>query len=114
MVSLSSCLACIVMSQAAAAPAAALPSAAPAYVSPFGDYRRFEAPLAPKPWRQANDEVRDAGGHIGIVKGMSRPAAATAAGKSPSGGEGAKPAQKPATKPAAPPAPAGHDHGAHR
>ena len=39
------------------------------YQSPFADYRRFtpEEPL--KDWRRANDEVREAGGHVGLMKG---------------------------------------------
>jgi hypothetical protein len=62
-------------------PAAAPPAAGPdrplasaasvksAYDSPFDGYRPFSEPLAPKDWRKANDEVREAGGHIGLMKG---------------------------------------------
>jgi hypothetical protein len=40
-----------------------------AYRSPFADYRPFSEEVPPKAWRTANDEVRDAGGHIGLMKG---------------------------------------------
>ena len=111
------CFTCAAFAQAAAvpAPAAAAPARPDAYLSPFADYRRFDADAPPKPWRQANDEVREAGGHVGILKGMSSPAAATAAGRSPSGGEAQKPAApKGPEKPAANAAPPGHSHGGHR
>lgn len=39
------------------------------YRSPFADYRRFTADEPLKDWRRANDEVRDAGGHVGLLKG---------------------------------------------
>lgn len=113
-----SCFFCVALAQATAAPNV------PHYVSPFADYRRFDAESPPKGWREANEEVREAGGHVGILKGMGGPAAATAAGKSPAGaapgapppdkaipgepGKGKVPA-KPAQKPAA-----GHSHGSHR
>lgn len=108
---LSTCLTCVVLAQAAA-PAVPPPATAlPSYVSPFSDYRRFDAEPPAKPWRQANEEVREAGGHVGILKGMANPAPATAA-KPPSGGEpraaASTPAQKPPAKPAAP------AHGSHR
>jgi hypothetical protein len=97
MPSLLSCIACALLAQAGAAPAGQAANTPPAvpvterWVSPFADYRRFDdAPL--KPWRAANDEVRDAGGHIGLMKGLSAPAAATAAGKSPAGGAAGAPA----------------------
>lgn len=38
------------------------------YRSPFADYRPFSVELSPKGWRRANEEVHDAGGHIGIMK----------------------------------------------
>ena len=109
-----SCLTCVVLAQAGAAPPAPSAPGAAAYVSPFADYRRFDAESPPKPWRQANDEVREAGGHVGILKGMSSPAAATAAGKSLAGGEapkGKEPAAAPARKP---PEPAHPGHGSHK
>jgi hypothetical protein len=124
-----SCFACVVFAQAAASPPASATAAKESYVSPFADYRRFDAESPPKPWRQANDEVREAGGHVGILKGMSGPAAATAAGKSPAGGaSSAAPTPKgldaePGGKSPPPPqaAPqgepkkaAGHSHGSHR
>lgn len=40
------------------------------YRSPFADYRPFSVELSPKDWRRANEEVRDAGGHIGLMKGQ--------------------------------------------
>ena len=42
----------------------------PAYHSPFEGYRPFSEAVAPKDWRRANDEVREAGGHIGLMKGQ--------------------------------------------
>lgn len=67
-------------------PAAPVPAAK--YESAFSRYRGFrEEPLAP--WRDVNDEVARAGGHIGIVGGAGR---------------GAPAAGSPATKPPAPPA----------
>ena len=51
---------------------AALPQAidkTDAYRSPFSDYRPFSQELTPKEWRRANDEVREAGGHAGLMKG---------------------------------------------
>ena len=38
------------------------------YSSPFADYRAFKADEPLKDWRKANDEVREAGGHIGLMK----------------------------------------------
>jgi hypothetical protein len=97
---LSSCLACIAVLQATSAP---LPpkdaQAVPPYVSPFADYRRFGAEVPPKPWRAANEEVREAGGHVGILK--ARPGAPAAA-KTPDPG-------KPSPQEA--PAPSTHSHG---
>lgn len=46
--------------QPAAAPAAA--ARVTAYRSAFADYLRFDPDAPLKPWREANDEVRDAGG----------------------------------------------------
>jgi hypothetical protein len=47
---------------------APLPRPAGAYQSPFADYRPFTADEPLKDWRRANDEVRDAGGHAGLLK----------------------------------------------
>ena len=68
-----------------AKPAAASPDLPnTAYRSPFADYRRFNAEEPLKSWRRANDEVRDAGGHVGLMKGKE--------GKAMDhGGHGAKP-----------------------
>ena len=38
------------------------------YRSPFRDYRPFSEEVVAKDWRKANDEVRDAGGHVGLMK----------------------------------------------
>lgn len=80
--------------QGAAPPQAAETRAKPAAASPdvpngtyrsaFTDYRRFNAGEPLKSWRRANDEVRDAGGHGGLMKGKD--------GKAMDhGGHGAKP-----------------------
>ena len=39
------------------------------YDSAFADYRAFSADTAPKDWRKANEEVREVGGHAGLMKG---------------------------------------------
>ena len=39
-----------------------------AYRSAFTDYRPFKAAEPMKEWKRANDEVRDAGGHVGLMK----------------------------------------------
>lgn len=51
--------------------AAALPASAPAsgFKSAFSDYRSFMPNGALKDWRLANDEVREAGGQMGLMKG---------------------------------------------
>jgi hypothetical protein len=41
-----------------------------AYDSPFLDYRPFDPQEPAKPWRAANEEVRDAGGHLGVMKAI--------------------------------------------
>src|SRR5687767_2353783 len=43
-----------------------------AYTSAFADYRPFDPQEPAKPWRAANDEVREAGGHVGLMKGAGR------------------------------------------
>lgn len=53
----------------AASAAAPATSATGQYRSPFADYRPFKADEPMKDWRKANDEVREAGGHIGLMKG---------------------------------------------
>lgn len=70
-----------------AKPAAASPDAPDAgYRSAFTGYRRFQPEDPLKTWRRANDEVRDAGGHVGLMKG------AEGKGKAMDhGGHGAKP-----------------------
>ena len=107
-----SCFACVVMSQAAAMPP---------WSSPLADYQRFDAESPPKPWRAANDEVREAGGHVGLLKSAAPPVAAVGASKPPSD-NAAKGPPASAPKPGASPvkeAPAaapkgGHDHGARK
>ena len=39
------------------------------YDSAFKDFRPFSGETAPKDWRRANDEVREIGGHVGLLKG---------------------------------------------
>lgn len=39
------------------------------YRSAFTGYRPFTAELPLKDWKKANDEVREAGGHVGLMKG---------------------------------------------
>jgi hypothetical protein len=39
-----------------------------AYRSPFADYRGFRGDEPLVDWRRANDQVRDAGGHVGLMK----------------------------------------------
>ena len=64
----------------AAQPAAkARPGVAPGYDSAFADYRPFDPQEPAKPWRAANEEVREAGGHIGVMKAIE--AAKAAPGK---------------------------------
>ena len=59
----------------AIAPAAKAADARPSgYASPFADYRRFVADEPLKDWRAANDEVREAGGHMGLMKSAPSPA----------------------------------------
>lgn len=44
------------------------PRASGAYRSPFADYRPFATDEPLKDWRRANDEVREASGHVGLMK----------------------------------------------
>jgi len=49
---------------------ATAPAPAAQHESAFAGYRAFRAePIAP--WREVNDEVARAGGHIGIMRGAS-------------------------------------------
>ena len=100
---LMSCLACVALTQAAAA----MP-----WSSPLADYRRFDAEAAPKPWRAANEEVLASGGHVGLLK-SARPAAAA----QPAPGKARPPAPEagpPRPREPAPAAKPGHDHGSHK
>ena len=45
------------------------PAVGDVFRSAFADYRPFSEEVVAKDWRMANDEVRDAGGHIGLMKG---------------------------------------------
>lgn len=56
---------------AKAAPAVPNAAAPSKYESAFADYRPFTPQEPPKGWRAANDEVRDAGGHLGLMKGAT-------------------------------------------
>lgn len=53
----------------AATAAAPVAPAYAKYASPFADYRPFTPQEPPKGWRAANDEVREVGGHVGLMKG---------------------------------------------
>ncbi len=105
-----SCFACVVMSQAAAMPS---------WSSPLADYRSFDAEPPPKPWRAANDEVREAGGHVGLMKSAVAPGTSMKGAPQPPAGSAAKGPPAPAAKPSPLPpsdapaaAPKGrHDHG---
>ena len=55
------------------------PEEAGGYYSAFADYRPFDPQEPAKPWRKANEEVREAGGHIGVTKAIE--AAKAAPGK---------------------------------
>lgn len=46
----------------------AVETPAKGYDSPFESYRRFNPDEPPKDWRAANEEVREAGGHVGLMK----------------------------------------------
>jgi hypothetical protein len=79
--------------------------AIPEYRSQFADYRPFTPEEPPKDWRQANEDVAAAGGHIGLMRPVSkgRPAAAQPA------------AAQPAAKGASLPAHSGHgSHPGHK
>ncbi len=62
------------------------------YRSAFEGYRPFNAAEPLKDWRKANDEVRDAGGHVGLMK-SGEPAQLKG-----HGAHGAKQATPPATE----------------
>lgn len=75
--------------QAKATPASAVPAPASAagYRSPFADYRAFAPDEPLEDWRRANDEVREAGGHVGLMR---------AGGAAQSAGHGAHGTKQPA------------------
>jgi len=55
--------------------AAAMAATAPPgdYRSAFTGYRAFQPEETLRDWRQVNDEVKEAGGHLGILRGMRSP-----------------------------------------
>ena len=57
-------------------PAAKKPEASQpkGYESAFADYRPFNPEEPLKDWRASNDEVRAAGGHVGILKSQEKDA----------------------------------------
>ena len=59
-----------------AQPPSTRPAAQGIYRSAFGDYRGFtpEEPLVD--WRGANEQVREIGGHVGLMKGAQQGTAA--------------------------------------
>lgn len=73
-------------------PPAASTTGSALYHSPFSGYRPFKPEEPIKDWRRANDEVRDAGGHIGLMKGEPAPHAGHGANglKQPAAAEGKK------------------------
>lgn len=55
------------------AEADASPASGTLYRSAFEGYRPFSDEVVVKDWRKANDEARDAGGHLGLMKGQPAP-----------------------------------------
>lgn len=49
-------------------PSAPQPLPSSGYRSSFADYRPFAPDVPMKDWRAANEEVREAGGHAGLMK----------------------------------------------
>lgn len=47
----------------------ATPRDSASYRSPFAGYRLFTPDEPMSQWRAANDEVRESGGHVGLMKG---------------------------------------------
>lgn len=45
-----------------------VPAFAGAFASAFADYRRFDPDEPLVDWRAANEEVKNAGGHVGLVR----------------------------------------------
>ena len=73
---------------APAAQASTDPGPAALYRSAFRDYRPFSEEVPPRDWRKANDEVRDAGGHVGLMKeGAASDAHGAHGAKPPPSGE---------------------------
>jgi hypothetical protein len=84
-------------------PAAAAPRAG--YRSAFEDYVPWrEQPLAS--WREVNDEVARAGGHLGVFRGMAHAPGAHPAPARPASEAPAAPAAEPRAERPAQPAPA--------
>jgi len=104
----------------------AAPAAALRYESAFAKYQSYRDPELAD-WRALNDEVRDAGGHIGIFRGAghaghgsakpaSKPELPAAAAARGAPADQATPATKTAPKSPAPAAARGApgDHAGHR
>lgn len=67
------------------------PASGGVYRSAFEDYRGFTPDEPLVDWRGANDRVREAGGHIGLMKGAQGQGAAASGHQ----GHGGKPAAEP-------------------
>lgn len=61
----------------------ARPEEARGYASAFAGYRPFDPQEPAKPWRAANEEVREAGGHIGVMKAIEAAKAVPGKGGKP-------------------------------
>ena len=57
--------------KSAKAPPAGKPETSKAASPAFEGYRPYNPQEPPKGWRAANDEVREAGGHVGMAKGAT-------------------------------------------
>ena len=57
---------------------AVAPDSSGAFVSPLADYRRFDADVPLVDWRAANEEVKNAGGHVGLARDREKDARAPA------------------------------------
>lgn len=64
--------ACAPVPVATSQPAAKPPASAAPHRSAFEGYRAYKADEPLEDWREANERVREAGGHVGIMKGGAR------------------------------------------
>lgn len=89
--------------------AAAMAATAPPgdHQSAFTGYRAFQPDVPLLDWRRVNEEVKEAGGHLGILRGLRAPATGSPAAVAPGhAGHGTTPATTPPAKPSqAPPEP---------